>query len=68
MKSSEAMILAVTNTIFSNCVEKHGKFRTLTGFEPVTSLKPVEVLNCSGFSTQVLKIVFTTARFTASLT
>ena len=36
-KSSEAMIFAVINAIFCNCVEKPEKFRTSTGFEPVTS-------------------------------
>ena len=37
MKSSEAMIFAVINAIFCNCVQKPEKFRTSTGFEPVTS-------------------------------
>ena len=64
---SKAMMLAVMD--FSNCVEKPKKFRTSTGFEPVTSRyrcdalhrevsgsNPVEVLNFSGFSTQLLKL------------
>ena len=33
MKSSEAMIVAVMNGIFFNCVEKPEEFRTSTGFE-----------------------------------
>ena len=36
MKSSEAMIPAAVNAFF-NCVKKPEKFRTSTGFEPVTS-------------------------------
>ena len=64
---SKAMILAVMD--FSNCVEKPQKFRTSMGFEPVTSRYQcdalyrevtgsnlVEVLNFSGFSTQLLKL------------
>ena len=31
------MIIAVMNTILSNCVDKPEKVRTSTGFEPVTS-------------------------------
>ena len=31
------MIFAVTNAIFYNCAEKPEKFRTSTGFEPVTT-------------------------------
>ena len=51
MISSEAMILSVLNTIFSNCVEKTEKFRTSIRFEPVTSqwwcsaLRPTELWN-----------------------
>ena len=35
--SSEAMILAVMNAIFSNCADKPEKFRTSTRFELLTS-------------------------------
>ena len=35
--SSEDMILAVMNAIFANCIKKPEKFRTSTGFEPMTS-------------------------------
>ena len=34
--SSKATILAVMKAIFYNCVKKPEKFRTSTGFEPVT--------------------------------
>ena len=74
MKSSEDMILAVMNAVF-----KPEKFRTSTGFEPVTSRyqhhrhrevagsNPVKVLNFSGFSTHaVVKTAFMTARIIAS--
>ena len=107
MKSNEAMIFAVMRAIFCNCVEKPEKFRTSTGFEPVTSRfrcdaltnwamkpltlsvatvsgfiaqlvrashrnrevtgsNPVEVLNFSGFSTQLQKIALITAKIIAS--
>ena len=65
MKSSKAMILVVMNAIFSNCIEKPEKFRTSMGFEPVAY--PAKVLNFSGFSTQLLKIEFITARIIALL-
>ena len=43
MKSNEAMIFAVMNAFFSNCVEKPEKFRT--EFEPVTSGYRCKALN-----------------------
>ena len=50
---------------FCNCVKKPENFRLSTGFEPVTSRyryreitgsNPVEVLNFSGFFTQLQKL------------
>ena len=69
MKSSEDMILAVMNAVF-----KPEKFRTSTGFEPVTSRyqhhrhrEVVKVLNFSGFSTHaIVKTAFVTARIIGS--
>ena len=53
MKSSEAIILAVMNTILSNCVEKPEKYQILSfidsfitgNFEPTNDQLPASVVS-----------------------
>ena len=72
MKSSEAMIFAVitgplepTNHHVSGFIAQ--LVRASQRNREVTGSNPVEVLNFSGFSTQIAKIAFITAKIIASL-
>lgn len=67
-KVNYIMILLVMNTIFSNCLERRLKKSGLQrGLNPGPCSNPVQVMKSSGFSTQVLRIVFITTRVIALL-
>ena len=48
----EAMIFAVMNAVFCNCVEKSEKFRSSMGFEPVISRRW-----CGALTNSTMKIL-----------